>query len=1324
MSVYNFANSVVAGAAGQSTGFYNFPIEQSLRFNSADSVVLTRTNGTATNGKKCTLSFWIKKSEIIGSTTTARFIQAYSGVGNQFHMQWGDGTTSPGDQWSVSPGEQSSQQGMRQTDATLRDPSAWYHCVWSYNSESGSESVVLYVNGVEQTSSTYTGAPTTNLVTSLTKSGTEIKIGYINSSMPDFYLAEVNCIDGQALTADSFGELKNGVWIPKDPSGLTYGTNGFHLDFADGAAIGDDESGNGNDFTATNLVASDVVPDSPTNNFCTLNYIDYEDQGGDITEGGLQIDDINSGANSYSRGTLGVTSGKWYYEVYFINAANGGHIGWAPAEFSFASANPFGSSIGYVPSCIHLSHTTTSIRRTDDVAPYSNSLVPGTYSQGAGVVLGVAYDADAGEIKYFLDGVAMDSGNVIVSVGEPDLGWMPFVGVIGGGSTQDYSINFGQDSTFQGQETAGGNSDANGIGDFAYAPPSGYLALCTSNLPEPTISTADDAEPRDYFETFTYTGNGRGLQVGDVIKKPVDTIDISNSLLFEDGDTPYYTKTFSTTPTDSQKGTISLWLKRGNIGIDSQIFSVTDSNVAHYFRFNVANTLTFYLDQSAAGSDELILTTTRKIQDTSYWHHIHVKMDMTQASNSDKLKMWIDGVLVPDTPSQTGSAMTAIRIFKNGVSHSIGRYDYNNSQYFDGYFAEFHAVDGTAYDPTEFGAFDANGIWIPQTPSVTYGNNGFYLDFSDNSSTTTLGADSSGNGNDWTPNGSLATTDQVSDSPTDNFMTLNPGDTQETGGSLSFSEGNLRVNHDTDAHWNRVNGSFPFTNGKWYYEFQIKTVPTGTSTNWAVGFREFGHSLYYSMNDGFEDVGDYIYWVDASTAKIVADQDRDDGSTSGITAAVADDYINIAIEKTDGNIKAWFGINGTWFNSGNPATGANPAVDNDSNAKSLIPAVAFYAYPGSTNGNGIFNFGQKTFNNTIPSGFTGISENNITVDDQNLESPDWVWIKNRDNADNHYLYDTVRGVIKTLHSDPDTNPIEFDSPNALVNFNKNGFTVGSDGGVNRSAQDYVAWCWNFGGAPSVTNSGGATPTNGSIMIDGTASTTTLATADIYPDKASVNSVSKGGVMTYTSNSSTVTGDTIANPFGFTPDVMFIKKLTGSAQDWGVYHKSIGNTGGVLLNESGGTISSVEWWNNTSPTSSLITIGRYGYVNNADIQHVCYAFSEVEGFSKFGSYYGNSSADGPFIFTGFRPALIIIKALDVADTWVMFDSGRDPFNVDIPASLYPSLANGDDRASSREIEWFSNGFKVAGTDTSVNGTTSQRLVYFAWAEQPFKYANAR
>jgi hypothetical protein len=230
---------VPAAMQSSSRGFYPKEIEGSLRFNSGDAPYISFTNGTATNGKKCTLSFWIKKNEIIGSTTTARFIQAYSGVGNQFHSQWGDGAISPGDQWNISPGEQSSQQGMRMTDAALRDPSAWYHCVWKYNSESGSEESTLYVNGVQQSSSSYTTAPTTNLVTSLTKSGTEVKIGYINSSMPDFQLAELFILDGQSLGADSFGETKNGVWVPKNitASDFTMGTNGFHLNFQDDTEV-------------------------------------------------------------------------------------------------------------------------------------------------------------------------------------------------------------------------------------------------------------------------------------------------------------------------------------------------------------------------------------------------------------------------------------------------------------------------------------------------------------------------------------------------------------------------------------------------------------------------------------------------------------------------------------------------------------------------------------------------------------------------------------------------------------------------------------------------------------------------------------------------------------------------------------------------------------------------------------------------------------------------------------------------------------------------------------------------------------------------------
>ena len=235
--------AIIQGHAMQSSsrGFYPKTLNGSLRFNSGDAPYLSYTNGTATNGKKCTLSFWIKKNEIAGSPLdpAPRFMFAYSGTGNQFHSQWGDGVTGSGDQWVISPGEQSSNQGARMTDASLRDPSAWYHCVWKYNSESGSEESTLYINGVQQSSSSYTTAPVTNQVTSLTKSGTEVKIGYINSSTPDFQLAELFILDGQSLGADSFGETKNGVWVPKNVTAtdFTMGNNGVHLTFEDDATV-------------------------------------------------------------------------------------------------------------------------------------------------------------------------------------------------------------------------------------------------------------------------------------------------------------------------------------------------------------------------------------------------------------------------------------------------------------------------------------------------------------------------------------------------------------------------------------------------------------------------------------------------------------------------------------------------------------------------------------------------------------------------------------------------------------------------------------------------------------------------------------------------------------------------------------------------------------------------------------------------------------------------------------------------------------------------------------------------------------------------------
>lgn len=1044
-----------------------------------------------------------------------------------------------------------------------------------------------------------------------------------------------------------------------------------------------------------------------------------------------------------------------------------------------------------------------------------------------------------------------------------------------------------------------------------------YLPLSTANLPNPVIDPAQDMEPRDYFETFLYTGNGGGLQVGDVIKKPADTTTIANSTSFARNGNASLSRTPSVAG-NRRTFTFSCWVKRVAFGSNQTIFSSFNGNSSYgLIRFNTDDTLEIFSYESNVGYNQRHKTI-RTFKDTSIWHHILCVWDTTQATSSDRFKLYVDGILELNLSVATYPSQNDDLYFNETELHYIGCTDTSaggdiRTNFLDGYLAEIHYTVGTAYTSTDFGNFDANGIWIPKAVSgLTYGTNGFYLDFdptnvsqgSDESATqdtlsgelvhmqfenafddshgksvsvggssnhqfqtsdpkfgtyhiyvpndtyfdvqgvgrpsnwthscwvkTTEGCDSFmarfyenyagelaqidssgtvtvnyGNGSGWTNyntsyggincadgnwhhiaythdgstmklyvdgrfrsqvSGSITTPafdyirfnayvatggnrknisfDQyrmfneakpadeiyrlylerldtltssdasstvfdvrgfvetdVADSPTDNFMTMSPTDQQQTGGSLTLSEGNLRVNHNVDGHWNRVNGASKFGNGKWYYEFQIKTVPTGTSTNWAVGFREFGHSLYYSMNDGFEDVGDYVYWVDASTAKIVADQDRSVGTTSGITAAVADDYINIAIEKTDGNIKAWFGINGTWFNSGNPATGANPAVDNESYAKALVPAVAFYAYPGSTNGNGIFNFGQKTFSSTIPSGFTAISENNITVDDQNLESPDFVWIKNRDNADNHYLYDTVRGIEKAWASDDFY--AEIATPRGLLNFNKNGFTVGDDGGVNRANQDYAAWCWKIGNA--------STDTTGDMGGAGTgASSITMANTDI------------GFAITkYYIGSSPDTYKYIPHGLGTTPDCIIVKNLD-SGQWPVVYHKDLTANGYLIIANENAEASDLSVFRTGQFDGTNFVVGGSNETGAASTNFISYCFKSVEGFSKFGTYTGNGSSDGTFVYTGFRPSWILIKRKNLSSTgWYLFDDKRNPYN-NLQYDLYANVPNAESGSSSGRLDMVSNGFKMRTTsaDTNASGGTH---IYLAFAENPFKYSLAR
>ena len=304
--------------------------------------------------------------------------------------------------------------------------------------------------------------------------------------------------------------------------------------------------------------------------------------------------------------------------------------------------------------------------------------------------------------------------------------------------------------------------------------------------------------------------------------------------------------------------------------------------------------------------------------------------------------------------------------------------------------------------------------------------------------------------------------------------------------------------------------------------------------------------------------------------------------------------------------------------------------------------------------------------------------------------PDFVWIKSRSAATDHKLTDSVRGVTKALISD--TTGAETTDANGVTAFTSNGFTIGSDSVYNTNAATYVAWCWKAGGTSSSN-------TNGSI-------TSTV----------SVNATAGFSVVTYTGTGANAT---VGHGLGVAPSMIIVKTRSG-VNDWAVYHISIGATKFLLLNTTAaaGTTSAV--WNNTAPTSSVFSIATDFSINQSTATYVAYCFSEVVGYSKFGSYTGNGSTDGPFVYCGFRPRWVMFKRTDSAFDWSIYDTSRDTYNV-MPDILYPNLSSAE--SNTYALDCLSNGFKIRGAGQNIN-TSGGTYIYACFAENPLKYALAR
>jgi len=304
--------------------------------------------------------------------------------------------------------------------------------------------------------------------------------------------------------------------------------------------------------------------------------------------------------------------------------------------------------------------------------------------------------------------------------------------------------------------------------------------------------------------------------------------------------------------------------------------------------------------------------------------------------------------------------------------------------------------------------------------------------------------------------------------------------------------------------------------------------------------------------------------------------------------------------------------------------------------------------------------------------------------------PDFVWIKNRDDVHGHQLYDVIRGVTKRLSSN--NTGAEATDSTGLTSFDSDGFTVGSETAVNANTENIVAWNW-------LGANGTASNTDGSI-------TSTV----------SANTTSGFSIVSYTGTGSVAT---IGHGLNAVPK-MIISKSLANGEHWGTYHASLGNGKVIALNSTDGSITNSTYWNNTSPTTSVWSVGTSPLTNHPHAS-IAYCFAEKKGFSKFGSYTGNGSTDGTFVYTGFKPSFILSKRTDVSgQNWTIWDNKRSSSNFNpTDKILHPNVSNTENTAD--DTDFLSNGFKLRATALGMNASGSS-YIYMAFAQVPLVCSN--
>jgi len=782
------------------------------------------------------------------------------------------------------------------------------------------------------------------------------------------------------------------------------------------------------------------------------------------------------------------------------------------------------------------------------------------------------------------------------------------------------------------------------------------------------------------FFPIIYEGNGGGQRIGKFVPF-TDNGTIANSVIFNSPDDPKLGKTFSGAGTE-ETWTFSCWIKLGIKTSNGRrmIFSAGSAG-SNYGGAEIGSagddSIEFY--NYVGGSYAWRLVTNRQLEDTSKFYHLLFVSDTTNSTEADRARIYIDGDRITSFSTASYPSLNYANNFWMGTTeHEIGTSIFT-TQNFDGYMAEVNNIDGSVVLPSTFGVTDTStGRWIPKTLSgITYGTNGFRFTFADSSA---FGDDTSGNTNDFTAT-NLASTDQTTDSPTQNSNTFG-----SISSGVTLSEGNLTVNSGSTGGYIQAVGqpAFGVRSGKWYWEVKITTVGAAV-----YGWKDDGATGGSQANDGGSSASGGLSTGGAgsfSAGSWYIDLDYD--NEVNYTTVSTNDVLMFAMDLDSG--KGYCGKNGTWFNSANPAngTGAIGGCHRANGSNKFYPCVNRLDSASV----GEFNFGQRSFAYTAPTGFSTLQQDNLPETAKGVSG--LVWTKNRDATDNHQWYDSSRGKQLVLASSAQDG--ESTVTDGLQKFLAGGQQIEDSDAINTASESFVSWNWVANGGTTASNT------------DGSISSTVQA-----------NTTAGFSIVQYTGTGSAAT---VGHGLSKKIDWMIIKEL-GNSNGWIVSHKGLTSQATYSLNLSNTNApysdAGTYYWNNTAPTSSVFSIATDTAVNRSSGNYVAYCWSEIDGFSKFGKFVGNGSTDGPFIYTGFKPAWIVFKANRVTN-WYQNDGARSPFNpVTIGIDPNTTAVEYDGGVYvGGGVDYLSNGFKIRqGTGLGYN-YTGEEIYYMCFAEHPF------